>query len=72
MTKLKLSTIQDEKPVKITVTLSAALHRNLTAYAEILARDSGKDIEPDQLIPPMLEKFISSDRGFRRQRKAQP
>ena len=40
MTKLKLSAVEDEKPVKVTVTLSAALHRNLVAYAEILARNS--------------------------------
>jgi hypothetical protein len=69
MTKLKLSTVEDEKPVKVTVTLPAALHRNLIAYAEILASDSRKAIEPEKLIAPMLEKFIASDRGFARQRK---
>jgi hypothetical protein len=66
MTKLKLSTVEDEKPVKVTVTLSAALHRNLVVYAEILARDSGKAIDPEKLIAPMLERFIASDRGFRK------
>jgi hypothetical protein len=66
MTKLKLSAVEDEKPVKVTVTLSAALHRNLVAYAEILARDSGKAAEPEKLIAPMLERFISSDRAFRK------
>jgi hypothetical protein len=70
MTKLKLSSVENEKPVKVTVTLSAALHRNLVAYAEILASDSGKAIEPEKLIAPMLEKFIASDRGFARQCKS--
>lgn len=69
MTKLKLSKIEDEKPVKITVTLSATLHRNLVAYAEILARDSGKAVEPAILIPPTLERFIASDRGFGKARR---
>lgn len=55
MTKLKLSNVEDEKPVRITITLSAALHRDLIAYAEILARDSGKPVEPEKLIAPMLE-----------------
>jgi hypothetical protein len=40
----------------------------LVAYAEILARDSGKAIEPEKLIAPMLERFIASDRGFRKAR----
>lgn len=71
MTKLKLSSVEDEKPVKVTVTLSAALHRNLIAYAEILARDSGKAVEPEKLIVPMLERFIASDRGFKQQRRAE-
>ena len=70
MTKLKLSAVEDEKPVKVTVTLSAALHRNLVAYAEILARDSGKAIEPAKLIAPMLERFIASDRAFKKARRS--
>jgi hypothetical protein len=70
MTKLKLSNVEDEKPVTVTVLLSAALHRSLVTYAEILTHDSGKAIEPEQLIAPMLEKFIASDRGFARQRKS--
>jgi hypothetical protein len=69
MTKLKLSAVEDEKPVKVTVTLSAALHRNLIAYAEILARESGKAVEPEKLIAPMLEKFMSSDRAFKKARR---
>lgn len=69
MTKLKLATIDDDKPVKLTVTLPASLHRNLVAYADILAKDTGKTFEPAKLIGPMLEKFIASDRGFARSRR---
>jgi hypothetical protein len=71
MTKLKLATVQDEKPVKISVALPAALHRDLVAYAGILSRESGKAIEPSKLIAPMLEKFIASDREFAKARGAQ-
>lgn len=70
MTKLKLAGIDDDKPVRLTVTLPAALHRNLVAYAEILAKETGKPAEPANLIAPMLEKFIASDRGFRKARGA--
>jgi hypothetical protein len=38
MTKLKLTSIHDDKPVRLTVSLPATLHRDLVAYAEILAR----------------------------------
>ncbi len=41
MAKLKLGLIADDKPVKITLELPAALHRDLVAYAEVLARETG-------------------------------
>jgi hypothetical protein len=69
MTKLKLSAVEDEKPVKVIVTLPAALHRNLSAYAQILTRDLGKAMEPEKLIPAMLERFIASDRAFAKARR---
>jgi hypothetical protein len=71
MTKLKLASVQDERPVKLSVALPAALHRDLVAYAEIMSRESGKPIEPSKLIAPMLEKFIASDREFAKARGAQ-
>jgi hypothetical protein len=37
MTKLKLGPLPDDKPVKVTLELPAPLHRDLTAYAKILA-----------------------------------
>jgi hypothetical protein len=67
MTKLKLGTIVDEKPVKVTLELPAALHRDLVAYAAILARDTQQQItDPTKLIAPMLERFMATDRVFRR------
>lgn len=36
MTQLKLSAIPDDRPVKVTVELPAALHRDLVAYADYL------------------------------------
>jgi hypothetical protein len=68
MTKLKLAEIEDDTPVKLTITLPAALHRDLSEYAAILANDSGKSIEPTKLIAPMLERFIAGDRIFQKVR----
>jgi hypothetical protein len=71
MPKLKLGPITDDKPVKVTLDLPAALHRDLVAYAEILAREQAQPIaDPTKLIAPMLERFIASDRGFARAKHA--
>jgi hypothetical protein len=69
MTKLKLGPIIDDKPVKVTVELPAALHRNLMDYGRLLA-EGGAAIEPTKLIVPMLERFIATDRGFTKARRA--
>ena len=71
MTKLKLGPLPDDKPVKITMELPAPLHRDLAAYAEVLARQSGQPVaDPVRLIVPMLERFIATDRGFAKARRA--
>ncbi len=70
MGKLKLGPIADQKPVKVSVELSAALHRDLVAYAEALGRESGQaPVDPVRLIVPMLERFIATDRGFAKSRR---
>lgn len=71
MTKLKLGAIPDDKPVKVTVELPAALHRDLATYAEVLSRETGQPTgDLVRLIVPMLQRFIATDRGFARSRKA--
>ena len=42
MAKLKLGTIPDDKPVKLTVELPAAIHRDLVAYGNALGRETGQ------------------------------
>ncbi len=71
MAKLKLSPIADDKPLKVAIELPAALHRDLVAYAEILGHETGqKPADPVRLIAPMLERFMATDRGFAKARKA--
>jgi hypothetical protein len=71
MAKLKLGPIQDDKPVKLTIELPAALHRDLVAYAEVLARETAQPtIEPAKLVAPMLARFIATDRAFARARRS--
>jgi hypothetical protein len=71
MAKLKLGAIPDDKPVKLTVELSAGVHRDLLAYAEVLARETGQGIaEPTKLIALMLARFMATDRVFAKIRRA--
>jgi hypothetical protein len=73
MTKLKLGPIPDDKQVKLTVELPAALYRDLVAYGEILGEETGQEqIEPIKLVVPMLERFIATDRGFAKARRSRP
>jgi hypothetical protein len=70
MPKLTLADIRSEKPVKLTVELPASVHRDLTAYAEVLARETGRTPDPATLIAPMLVRFMAGDREFARARPA--
>lgn len=70
MTKLKLGAIEDDKPVKLTVELPAAVHRSLIDYADAIGHQQGGVApEPIKLIAPMLERFMASDRAFRKSKK---
>jgi hypothetical protein len=70
MTKLKLGPLIDDKPVKVTVELPAAVNRDLAAYAEILGRTTGQAVpDPAKLIAPMVERFIATDRAFAKARR---
>ena len=70
MAKLKLGVIADERPVKLTVELPAAIHRDLVAYGQVLARETGQEtVEPAKLIAPMLQRFMATDRAFAKIRR---
>jgi hypothetical protein len=70
MTKLKLGPLADDKPVKLTVELPTAVHRDLVAYAELLGQITGQAVsDPAKLIVPMIERFMATDRAFARARR---
>ncbi len=65
MTKLKLGSFTDEKPIKLSIELAAPVYRDLLAYAEALARETGQAaLDPAKLIGPMVARFMATDRGF--------
>ena len=70
MVKLQLGIIVDDKPVKLTIEIPAATHRDLLAYAEALGRETGLSVvNPARLIAPMLMRFMATDRAFAKLRR---
>jgi hypothetical protein len=70
MAKLKLEAIEDDRPVKLTIQLPAAVHRDLIAYAKVWSGETGQTVtEPAKLIGPMLARFMATDRAFGKLRK---
>lgn len=62
MADLKLPRLPDRTPVKLTIVIGSELHEALKAYADRYAEAYGT-VEPVvELIPYMLEAFLSSDR----------
>lgn len=71
MTKLKLGAIQEDKPVKVTIELPATVHRDLLAYAQLLAQENSQSapLRPERLVPHMLARFMAADRAFQSGRR---
>lgn len=69
MAKLKLAALVDDKPIKLTVELPAQVHRDLMAYAEVLASESGQVVDAAKLVAPMLARFMATDRAFAKARR---
>jgi hypothetical protein len=73
MAKLKIGTIEDDKPVKLSVELSAAIYRDLVVYGQALGRETGQGaLEPAKLVGPMLARFMATDRAFATFRRTPP
>jgi hypothetical protein len=68
--QLKISEILDDKPIKLTIELPAAVHRDLIAYSDVLGRETGKSVDIVKLVPAMLARFMSTDRAFLKARRA--
>lgn len=70
MTRLKLTDLAYEKPVRLTLEIPARLHRDLAAYALAVNGGDPKGAPTvERLVPPMLERFIANDRAFAKGRR---
>lgn len=67
---LKLGPIADDKSVKVSIEVPADIYRDLKAYAEAHAEQTGQLVQgPAKLIVPMLAEFMAGDREFARLRR---
>lgn len=71
MARLKIGSISDDTPVKLSVVLPATVHRDLMSYAQAMSKESGQAVEPAQLVGPMLLRFMATDRAFAKWRRTQ-
>ncbi|MDK2769695.1 MAG: DUF2274 domain-containing protein [Sphingomonas sp.] len=68
---LRLGPIADDKPVKLSIDMPADVYRDLTAYAEAHAAQTGQASQgPAKLIVPMLAQFMAADREFAKIKQA--
>lgn len=61
MTRLKLSDLADEKPVRVTVEISARLHREMLAYGAALNGGDAKGAPPPEPPHPADDRAIYRD-----------
>jgi hypothetical protein len=67
--KLSLSEIPDQKPVRLTIEVPAAVHRDLVVYSELLGQDTGTPVDVVKMIPAMLARFMATDHAFAKARR---
>ena len=67
MAKLRIGSLPDDRPVKRTITFTAALDALIRDYAAAIAAQDGQSEAPtiEKLVPIIVERFITSDRAFR-------
>ena len=67
MAKLRIGPLPDDRPVKRTITFTAALDALIRDYAAAIAAQDGLPEAPtvEKLVPIIVERFIATDRAFR-------
>ena len=66
MAKLRIGPLPDDRPVKRTITFTAALDTLIRDYAAAIAAQDGLSEAPpvEKLVPIIVERFITTDRAF--------
>ena len=70
MTELKVGKLPDRTAHRLTIRMHAELKAMLDDYVQLHQQTYGDDVNAADLIPYMLEKFMSADRAFCKARKS--
>ena len=67
MAKLRIGPLPDDRPIKHTITFTAAQDALIRDYAAAIAAQDGLADAPsiEKLVPIIVERFITTDRAFR-------
>ena len=67
MPKLRIGKLPDDRPIKHTITFTAAQDTLIRDYAAAIAAQDGQSEPPtiEKLVPIIVERFIATDRAFR-------
>jgi hypothetical protein len=66
---IRLPRLPDRNPVKLAVTVTPDLHRQLLDYAAFYEAAYGRAEPVADLVPAMLAAFLAADRSFARRQK---
>lgn len=71
MTKLKLDDVIENKPIKMTIEFPAEVYADLLDYAAVISEGKKEARpKPDQLVVPMISRFMATDRAFAKERRS--
>ena len=64
--KLRIGPLPDDRPIKRTITFTAAQDALIRDYAAAIAAQDGQSEAPpvEKLVPIIVERFITTDRAF--------
>lgn len=71
MPGLKLAKLPARTPVRVTISVTPDLHHALEKYAECYRETYGEAEKIGDLIPFMLEAFLTSDKDFAKARRGE-
>ncbi len=67
---LKIGKLPDTTPVKLGITVTPDLKRDLERYTQVYEAAYGESASVVELVPSMLISFLASDAGFKKALKA--
>ena len=70
MAQIAIPKVRDDRPaVEYRVRLDPSLNDELLLYRQLYVRTYGQEIDPKDLLEPIVRRFLAADRSFRKFKK---